>query len=223
MTMTAKRCIRICAICLGAAMLLSVAGCPGPSRANIELRRQNQELRSRIEELRRTRDADLARIQSLERERTTVPTLPQEQLDRLFTAHGLRFGRLTGGADLNPEQPGDEGLRIQVVPIDGMGQPLKAAGTFEVDAFDLERTHSPLIGRWSFSIEEARESWFGTGLLYTYVLICPWQDVVPQRPELTVRVTFTDELTGRVFTEQRTVQIRLPVRAAEPTAGEFRP
>ena len=45
---------------------------------------------------------------------------------------------------------------------------------------------------------------------YEYVLTCPWQDVVPRHPELTVKVTFTDELTGRQFTLQQALKVNPP-------------
>jgi hypothetical protein len=42
------------------------------------------------------------------------------------------------------------------------------------------------------------------------VLKCPWQGKAPGHDELTVKVTFTDELTGREFTEQKVVRVKLP-------------
>src|SRR5690348_17029155 len=72
-------------------------GCGKPNAANIELRKENQKLNDKIDVLSRQHDADLATIRSYERNRPSVPTLPQERLDQLFTAHGLWFGRATGG------------------------------------------------------------------------------------------------------------------------------
>jgi hypothetical protein len=42
-----------------------------------------------------------------------------------------------------------------------------------------------------------------------YALTCPWQ-TIPKHPNLTVRVTFTDELTHAKFTIQRPVTVNLP-------------
>jgi hypothetical protein len=149
-----------------------------------------------------------------------VPSLASERIDRLFTTHGIKFGRLTGGADLDPNKPGDEGLKVYVVPTDQEGHVLKAAGSFVVEAFDLGASGEVRLGRWEFPLEEARKLWYGAAMSYGYVLPCPWQ-TVPIHDEITVRTTFTDELTGRQFSEQRRVRVTLPPAppATAPTAA----
>jgi outer membrane murein-binding lipoprotein Lpp len=192
----------------GVAVTLLFGGCRRPSAVNIDLRKRLQELEAQVTQMERQRQADRATISALQAQRETIATLPQERIDRLVTAHGLRLGRLTGGADLDPQQPGDDGLRIYAVPIDANGDVLKAAGSFVIQAFDLTRGEGHLVGQWEFDPQQALRHWFGTGLLYTYVLPCPFEQR-PQTQELTVRVTYTDELTGRQFTEQRVVRLKL--------------
>jgi len=185
------------------------SGCSKPNIASIAVRKENQELRAKVAELERREQGYLAQIRALESKATTVPTLPTERLNTLFTTHGLKFGRLTGGADLDKNSPGDDGLKIYVVPTDGRGEPIKAAGSFVVEAFDLARGDNHRVGRWEFPLDQAEENWFGQAMLYTYVLPAPWQGQKPQHDELTVRVTFTDALTGRQFTEQKVVKTNL--------------
>ena len=186
------------------------SGCGSPNVASIKVRRENQELRTKVAELERREQAHLAQIRAMESKSTTVPSLPNERLDTLFTTHGLRLGRLTGGADLDPKQPGDEGLKIYVVPTDGQGQPIKAAGSFVIDAFDLAKgDNAARIGHWEYPLDQAAKNWFGQAMLYTYVLSAPWQRQRPEHGDLTVRVTFTDALTGRTFTEQKVVKANL--------------
>src|SRR5687768_18101498 len=117
--------------------VLAVAGCSKPDKANIALRKQVQDLESEISNLKRTRDADLAAIRALESRATTIPTLPHDRLEQVFTTHGLKIGRLTGGADADPSKQGDEVLKVYAVPTDQRGDLLKAAGSFAVDAYDL--------------------------------------------------------------------------------------
>jgi hypothetical protein len=189
---------------------LLLLGCNAkPNQANIELRKQVQSLETQLADLRRARETDAATITLLQQQRGTVESLPQGRLDRLFTVHGISLGRLTGGADLDPGKAGDDGVKVYVVPVDQSGDELKAAGSIVVELFDLNRSSDHEIGRWEFTAEHARESWLGYALLYEYVLTCPWQRT-PEHSELTLRVTFRDELTGRQFTTQKVISVKLP-------------
>jgi hypothetical protein len=196
-------------------MVLISASCSSPSTANIELRKEKQTLQDRIADLDRVHQADQATINGLQKQIGTLPTLPQDRLDKLFTVHGLELGRLTGGADLVPQKPGDEGIKVYATPTDDDGEPIKAAGTFVVEAFDLAAT-TPLIGKWTFDLATTRKAWIGQFLAHNFVLVCPWQGV-PAHQELTVKVTFHDELTQREFAAQTVIKVKLPTTS--PTVG----
>src|ERR1700722_13731191 len=106
-------CLRACVpSCLFLCIFLSSSGCSSPSAANIELRKQNQQLGEQIDSLKRQHETDQATITGLQGGATTVPSLPQDRLDQLYTTHGLRFGRLTGGANLDSKKRGDEAIRV---------------------------------------------------------------------------------------------------------------
>ena len=205
---------RPCAVAIAIA-LTYLMGCGSPNVASIEVRKQNQDLRDQIETLTRTHEADQATIKGLQERIGTVPTLPQDRLEKLFTTHAIELGRLTGGLDSDPAKPGDEGLRIDVTPTDGEGQKLKAAGSFTVEAFDLAANPTRL-GKWTFDVEAARKSWVGALMSYHYVLKCPWQQAAPTHEDVTVKVTFRDELTGRVFeSEARPLHLLLGAAALQ--------
>jgi hypothetical protein len=193
-------------------LFLLPAGCGNPSAANIELRKQNQELRDKVAALTLAREGDAATIKVLEGKAGTVPTLPSDRLGDLFTTHGLSLKRLTGGADLDSTKPGDEGIQVYAVPTDQEGQPLKAAGSFTVEAFDLA-AQSTSVGKWTFDLRQSKEAWNGAAMAYHYVLKGPWQ-TSPAHDDLTVKVTFHDELTGRDFSAQKQIKINLPASAA---------
>jgi outer membrane murein-binding lipoprotein Lpp len=184
--------------------IVSLIGCSRPNTANITLRKQNQQLQSNVDQLQRDLGGAKASIKSFESRATTVPILPGEQIDKLFTTHELRFGRNTGPADLDALQPGEEGLKVQIAPVDQTGQPIKAAGTFKIDAFDLAQTDNPHIGHWEFSPDEAGKNFYSMLTLYTYVLPLPWQQL-PKHKDITLRVTFDDSLTHRTFTAEKVV------------------
>jgi len=199
---------QICAYLCLSVVLFSFCGCSTPNTANIELRKQIDQLQTQVADLKRQHDADQATIAGLKSEHTIV-TLPEDRIGQLFTAHGLKFGRLTGGVDLDPDKPGDDGIKVAICPIDDQGQALKSAGSFEIDAFDLALGDNNRVGHWAFDIEQARQNWYGAAMLYTYVFKCPFEKV-PAHENVTIRVTFTDALTGRIFTAQREVQIKRP-------------
>ena len=190
----------------GFGFLVSLTACSTPDAANIVLRKQNQQLQSSVDDLTTQHKRDAAALTAAETARPTVPTLPADRLDRLFTVHGLEFGRLTGGDNPDTVTGPDTMLKVYVVPIDGQGTPIKAAGAFTVEAFDLGTPSHPLVGTWQFPLERSRDLFFNRFSLYTYVLECPWQ-TVPPHPDLTVKVTFDDELTGRHFVNQTQVQV----------------
>ncbi len=179
---------------------ISITGCNSPNAANIKLRKENHELRTKVEDLERARQGDQATIRSLESHATTVPTLPGDQLSQLFTVHGLQFGKLTG------EFEGK--LKVYVVPTDQHGQPLKAAGSFVVDAFDLAKPGDNRTGHWEFGLDQAPKNWFGQAMLYTYVLECPWTQK-PEHEEVTLRISFVDALTHRTFNAQKIIRVQL--------------
>lgn len=191
----------------------ALAACSSPSKPNIALRKQNAALRQEVASLKRAREGDAATIRTMEGRATTVPVLPNDRLAQLYTVHGLKLGRLTGGWDKDRQQSGDEGLQIFVVPTDQTGDLLKASGGFVIDAFDLAQSGENRIGHWEFSPDQAMKAWLGTSLQYGYVFELPWQNGPPAHDQVTVRVTFTDELTGRAFTAQRVLKIVLPPRA----------
>src|SRR3954469_16777996 len=94
-----KKAIRfICVHLCSSVVPFFLFGCSQPNTANIELRKKIDELQSQNEQLRRQHEADQATVAGL-KGATTVPSLAEDRLAQLFTTHGLKFGRLTGGAD----------------------------------------------------------------------------------------------------------------------------
>ena len=205
--------------CLALAAAVAV-GCGKPNKANIELRKKNDTLQNELTLVKRQREADRLTIEALQKQQGSgVESLPPSRLETLYTTHGLVLGRLTGGADLDPAKPGDEGLRVYVGLIDQQGQKFKAAGSFVVDAFDLAASNpeATRLGQWTVDPKQARDAWNGLLLQYGYILTLPWQRP-PANPEVTVKVTFRDELTGREFVQQKVVKVNPPGASPTPAA-----
>ena len=200
-----------------------------PSKANNDLRKQVQTLQGEVNGLKQQHEADQRALAAWQQRTPSQPTLPPDRLARLFTVHGLTFGRLTGGARLNPpagkeplkagdhDPSGDDGIKVYVSPTDDTGEPFKAAGSFVVEAVDLAGAKPDEVGRWTFDLGQSRNLWGGTFLQRSYVLPCPWQKP-PAHADLAVRVQFTDALTGATFAAQREVKVQLPPRAGPAPA-----
>jgi hypothetical protein len=198
------------------AVAVLLAGCGKPNRANITLRKEAQKLQAEIAQLKRQHDADAATVRGLEQRVGTVPTLESSRLARLFTVHGIRLDRLTGGADLDSSKPGQEGLKVYVALLDQHGDEIKSSGSFVVEAFDLGQQPPARLGRWDFPVEQSQANWHSFLTRYEYVLTCPWQQP-PGRPDVTVHVQFSDELTGRQFNAQTVAKVDVPP-ATQPKA-----
>jgi hypothetical protein len=213
----------LCALCL----LAPCGGCKifggSPDAANIKLRKENQALTAQVEELKKQAAANAALAHSLQASRPTVPALPTERVEKLWTTRGLKFGRLTGGADIDRSKPGHEGIKVYVAPTDQSGEEIKAAGSFTVEAFDLAKPQAPLVGTWKIDLDQARKSWSGYLMDYNYVLTLPWQDRVPENPELTLKVTFFDELLQLPFSAQQRVKVDLPPKGSAGSAPRTGP
>jgi hypothetical protein len=105
---------------------------------------------------------------------------------------------------------------VYLKPIDRDGHTLKAAGAVTVQLFDLsEGAARNLLERHDFSVAQAAGHWSGF-LASHYRFDCRWKAGPPTAKELTVRVTFTDYLTGRTFTAQKVVTIDPPTPGTQP-------
>ena len=204
---------RLLAVLVCCAIGIQAAGCGGPSQANMELRKQNQQLHAQIAKLKNDKQSDQNVIQGLRDRVGTLPTLPTTRLAELFTTHSIRFGYLTGPADTDPNKPGAGGLAIYVITADESGDKIKAAGTFDIEAFDLAEPTDPFLGHWHFDLAQSRQAWTNVLLEYDYAFLVPWQKRVPKHADITVKVTFFDELTQTPFTAQRVVHVKLPMAA----------
>jgi len=192
---------------IAAAALLQ--GCLHPSEANIQLRKDKQQLQSQLEQVQQQLNAAQARIHGFESQRGSLPTLPEERLDKLVTVHAIKLGRLTGGLSGPSADAPDRGLKIYLTPVDETDEALKDTGTVEVDVFDLDLAGDNRIGHWTFDPATVKSRWHSLGMLRAFVLECPWQKP-PRHSKLAVKVTYRDELTGRVFDQIQEVHVKIP-------------
>lgn len=179
-------------------LLFLLGGCFGPNKTNVELRKKNQDLQSKVDQLERRHKGDQATIASLQQEKGAVlPTLPTTRMAELFTVTGIDINKLTGFRN--------DGLKVYVQPTDASGDVLKSAGDLVVEAYDLAKKDQPLLGRWEFPVKDAAVNWYASWVVTGYAVTVPLERPATAA-EITVRATFTDALTQRTFTAQRVIK-----------------
>lgn len=104
-----------------------------------------------------------------------------------------------------------EKLIVYIEPIDIDGDAIKAAGTVDVQLWNLNSLNGQaLLRQWRVEPNELRKLWYDTLVSSSYRLTfdAPEELDVLAEP-LTVRVTFTDYLTGEIFRDQYVIDPRI--------------
>ena len=193
----------------GAALLAVFVGCANKEAQLLEAHNKNRELRQQLHQSEQTIESQQDTIYTQAEQITNLSKLGPERLEILFKVESIKLGRYSGGTDLDG-QPGDDGIRVYITPQDEAGRTVTAAGSIEVDVFDLADKSQPLLMSYFFSPAQAKQHWHAGGLANHYSITCPWQDVLPSGNEITIRVKFIDYLTGQAFTATKPCSIRLP-------------
>ena len=128
-------------------------------------------------------------------------------LENLNRLEKVKIGRYTGFFDKDNDDK-KEKLIVYIQPTDEQGDALKAVGTVEVQLWDLNKTDGEaMLGRWKIEPDELRKLWFETLVSIYYRMTFDVADIIEGLEEpLTVKVTFTDYMTGKVFKEQKAIK-----------------
>ena len=164
------------------------------------------------------------RVQSLESENTQlaeqVNTLSildaAARLDALDTLEKIRIGKRTGFYDKD-DNGTKEILVVYLEPLDTAQDYTKAVGKVTIQLWDLNASEDKAKeAEWTLEPTELHKTWGGTLFAGYYRIKLPLKDVLSGREtknrvgtahptELTLKVTFTDYLTGKVLTEQKVI------------------
>jgi hypothetical protein len=136
----------------------------------------------------------------------------------LYPADRIEIEQLSGGYD-DDKLPGDDGVIVYLRPLDRVGDPIKVAGDIRIELFDLSLPEGQQkIGEYIIPVAKAQEMWYGRFMTYHFTIRCPWQERPPVNPEVLVRASFLDYLTGRELNATREVRV-LPPPALDAPAG----
>lgn len=198
----------VCCILAGS-VLLAAAGCqstraqkPEPISKILELEQEKSQLQSELGQL-------TLENKQLREQVEVLRGLPEDKIQDLCHLESIKITRYTNFYDKNDDGKKDK-LIVYIQPIDEDGDIIKAPGEVDVQLWDLnEENGKALLGEWHVEQSELRKLWFKTIVTVNYRLMFDVADKVESlKDPMTVYVTFTDYLTGKVFKEQKAIRPR---------------
>ncbi len=187
--------------------LAFVAGC-GSADSVSPLQEQITTLTVQQRQLENQLEQSKAENEQLKKQIQTLSGLP-EQLkgQNLYSIQNIGIGKYTGFFDKDKDGK-KEKLIVYIEPIDEQGDVIKAAADVEVELWDLSKTDgSALLAKWPVvKPDELKNLWFASMVKVNYRLTFDITDKVESFDEpLTVKITFTDYLSGKVFKKQQVI------------------
>lgn len=157
-------------------------------------------LRQRVGELERDNEQLTAQVKTL--------ALLDEQvkLEVLTRLEMVEVGKRSGIFDKDKDGK-CETLIVYIRSHDDYGDPYKASGSIELELWDLDGdVENARLGRWVLEPAEVKKLWSTTIITNYFRVTYDVGDLLTdEQDELTVKMKFTDYVTGRVFKDQRVV------------------
>jgi hypothetical protein len=190
-------------------VLMAGFGCESPSPAGKPtVYEQVQQLRGQKAELESQLEKTQTENERLRKQLDALSNLPgDKRAELIYRVQAVKIGRYTNLYDKDKNGTKEE-LIVYVQPIDETGDAIKAAGKIEAQLWDLgKESDKALIGQWSFEADELKRHWFDSIAMTGYRLMFDVSGKLERfdRP-LTIKVTFTDYLSGGTFTEQKVIK-----------------
>jgi hypothetical protein len=191
-----------CITIVAAAILL--AGCSDYSKAYdeassklVEAQKQNQALQKNVDQLKE------ANLQCQQQVMSLQGLTPEQRKEAVPSIVEIKVDKRSG---IYPSNKDKTELVIYVRPIDDTGDAIKAAGPIHVELWDLGSVPADaLLNKWDVPALQIKDKWSGALLAGFYRLAFEVPKDYATRKNLTLKVTFTDLLTGRSFTSQTPV------------------
>ncbi len=169
---------------------------------------QIQQLKQEKTELTRQIERSENENEQLQKQILVLSGLPEEaKAENLYRLQRIKVTRYTNFYDKDKDGE-KEKLIVYIQPLDEEGDIVKATGTVDVQLWDLNKeADQALLGQWHITPDQLKKLWFATVITINYRLTFDVADKIENIQEpLTVKVTFTDYLTGKVFKEQKVIK-----------------
>lgn len=200
--------MRTVTIILAGWLLACVFGCDNGGAKTSPLVDQIERLTRERAELQRQVEQTKSENEELQKQVDMLKSLPEGVKGE--NLYSLQRAKVTNYTDLyDKDKDGKkEKLIVYIQPVDNSGDVIKATGTADVQLWDLSRDGGEAqLAHWQVAPEELKKLWFAGVLFSNYRLTFDVADKVKDVTEpLTVKVAFTDYLSGKVFHEQRVIK-----------------
>lgn len=166
-----------------------------------QLEVQNTQLQSQIEQ-------SESKIAQLQEQIEVLSGLPDNlKGENLYRLQRVNIHRYTNIIIDDDEDGRKESLVVYIQPIDENGDKIKASGSVDVQLWNLNKPDGQaLLGQWRVEPDELRELWVAF-VVINYRLTFDVSEIIDNFNEpLTVKVKFTDYLSGRVFEGQKVIE-----------------
>jgi len=201
------KCCTLYAI-FAACLLILAAGCENANKKS-PLAEQIQQLKQEKTELTRQIERSENENEQLQEQILVLSGLPEEaKAENLYRLQRIKVTRYTNFYDKDKDGE-KEKLIVYIQPLDEEGDIVKATGAVDVQLWDLNssQANQALLGQWHITPGQLKKLWFATVITINYRLTFDVADKIENIQEpLTIKVTFTDYLTGKVFKEQKVIK-----------------
>ncbi|MCF7956071.1 MAG: hypothetical protein K9M75_09740 [Phycisphaerae bacterium] len=196
---------RLLAIIIGAVLLVT-AGCQQPQKDSTwtkisQLEDERAYLKKTVEDLQ-------LQNKQLKEQFTNLANLKSEiRIELLANLERIAIDNRSGFFDKDDDGK-EETLITYIKTYDDAGDVIKTAGDVNLQLWDLSKKgEEALLGEWNVGAKELKLLWMGMMMTDYYRLSYNVASKLDDKQkELTIKVKFTDYLTGKVFTEQKVVK-----------------
>ena len=164
-----------------------------------QLSNQNSDLEHKIKQAE-------SENEQLKNQIRVLSDLPEDvKLSELNNIQAVKVCGLTNLYDTNDDGKYDS-LIVYIQPVDEYGDRIKVTGSVDVQLWDLNKPENQsLIGQWQAGPDVLKKHWIEL-LVINYRLTFELAEPIENFSEpLTVKVKFTDYMSGRVFNEQKVI------------------
>ena len=171
-----------------------LVGAKPAEQSGVAIKRQNAELKAENEQLKK----QLETLMGIDK-----PT----RLEAVSAVSSIELTNRCGIYDKNDDGK-KEMLVVYLRPIDDMGDVLKAAGAVKIELWNLSaKPAESLLSSWQIEPKDLKKRWSGSLLTSYYKLPFDVNSILTgKEKEITLRVEFTDYLTGKILKEQRVIK-----------------